>query len=155
MALIATLILLGLVLIAIELLIIPGFGITGISGIACLIGSVFYAFSEYGTTAGLITVGVTVFLLILSYILFLRSKTWKKLSLEKNITSKAGTTPQEKGLSAGDTGIAVSRIAPVGKGLFHETECEVTSRGTIIDQGRKIQIDSIEENKVIVSEIKQ
>ena len=59
LALVISLIIIGLVLLAIELLIIPGFGVTGILGIASLVGACFFAFYSFGYLFGvLITAGI-------------------------------------------------------------------------------------------------
>lgn len=150
MILIAALILLGLVLTVVEILLIPGFGIAGIGGILSLGGAVGYAFAELGGTAGYMTLAAVIVLEASAIILVFRSGTWKRLKLEKNITSRVDTTPQEKGLHAGDTGTATSRLAPTGKASFERTETEVISRDGLIDAGSRIKIAYIEGNRIFV-----
>ncbi|GAB1473661.1 hypothetical protein MASR2M69_11020 [Bacteroidota bacterium] len=83
MALIITLIILGIVLIAIELLIIPGFGFAGVLGLLSIIGAVILSFTTYGQVTGLIVLGSVILLLSLCTWLVLRSKTWRKLTLRR------------------------------------------------------------------------
>lgn len=54
MGLIITLLVLGLLLIIAEMTVIPGFGITGILGLASFIGAIVMAFSQFGNTVGFI-----------------------------------------------------------------------------------------------------
>ncbi len=153
MALIITLILIGVLLLAIELLIIPGFGLTGILGLLSIIGGIVLSFTMYGQTTGFIIMFSVILLLFLFTIIILRSKTWKKLSLKESINSKVDTQPNEKGLSVGVTGVTLSRLAPAGRARFNTTDTEVHSQEGIIPSGSKIEISRIEENKIFVRQI--
>lgn len=150
MALIITLVLIGIVLLAIELLITPGFGLPGILGLLSIIGGVILSFTEFGQTTGLIVLAAVI--LSISYFtwLLLRSNTWKKIALSENITSKADSTPAEKGLVPGIKGITISRLAPSGKVRFDGTDAEVWSQSGIIDNGTPVEIVNTEGSKIIV-----
>ena len=150
MALIITLVLIGIVLLAIELLITPGFGLPGILGLLSIIGGVILSFTEFGQTTALIVLAAVI--LSLSYFtwLLLRSNTWKKIALSENITSKADSTPAEKGLVPGIKGITISRLAPSGKVRFDGTDAEVWSQSGIIDNGTPVEIVNTEGSKIIV-----
>lgn len=153
MGLIITLIAIGLLLIAIEVLIIPGIGIAGILGVLSLIGAVFISFSMYGATTGLIILGAIIFILIIFTWIILRSDTWKKLTLNDSIKSRVNTTIEENSLVIGDTGIVTARLSPIGKARFNSTEAEVKSIEGIINSGEKIKIIKIEDNTIIVKQI--
>lgn len=153
MGLIITLIAIGLLLIAIEVLIIPGIGIAGILGVLSLIGAVFISFSMYGATTGLIILGAIIFILIIFTWIILRSDTWKKLTLNDSIKSRVNTTIEENSLVIGDNGIVTARLSPIGKARFNSTEAEVKSIEGIINSGEKIKIIKIEDNTIIVKQI--
>lgn len=153
MTLIITLIALGILLLAIEVLIIPGFGFAGVIGLLSIIGAVILAFVEYGQVTGLIVLGCVIVITSLSTWLILRSKTWKNISLRDTISSKVDNAPEEKGLTAGTQGVAISRLAPGGKVRFGNTDVEVYSRSGIINNGAKVQIVNTEESKIIVKQI--
>jgi membrane-bound ClpP family serine protease len=153
MALIITLILLGILLLAIEVLIIPGFGFAGIIGLLSIIGAVILAFVEYGQVTGLAVLGGVILITSLSTWLMLRSGTWKKISLRDTIGSKVDTAPEEKGLVAGAQGVTISRLAPGGKARFGHTDVEVYSRSGIINNGSKVEILNTDESKIIVKQI--
>jgi membrane-bound ClpP family serine protease len=153
MTLIITLIALGILLLAIEVLIIPGFGFAGVIGLLSIIGAVILAFVEYGQVTGLLVLGCVIVITSLSTWLILRSKTWKNISLRDTISSKVDNAPEEKGLTAGTQGVAISRLAPGGKVRFGNTDVEVYSRSGIINNGAKVQIVNTEESKIIVKQI--
>ncbi len=151
MSLIITLILIGLLLLAIELLIIPGFGIAGILGLIAIIGAVIMAFVQMGTIAGLIVLGCVIAATALFTWLILRSNTWKNISLNESITSKTGKTPEENNLKKGDTGVALSRLTPSGKARFGKTDVEVWSQSGMIYSGTLIEISAIDGRKIFVT----
>ena len=151
--LIITLIIAGLLLLAAELILIPGFGVAGILGIAALTASCWVAFTQVSTTAGVITLVANILLVIVSTILTLRAKTWKKLSLGTNIDSKVDATPVEKGINIGDEGTTATRLAPGGKIQIGTKMVEAFSRDTVIEPGVTVTICSIEGNRIFVKEI--
>lgn len=150
--LIITLIIAGLLLLAAELVLIPGFGLAGILGISSLVASCWVAFAQVGTTAGIITLAANILLAIISTVLVLRSKTWKKLSLGTNIDAKVDNTPKEKGISVGDQGTTATRLAPGGKVLIGNEMAEAFSRDTIIEPGAAITVCEIDGNRIFVKE---
>ena len=150
MFLIITLIILGIILLLIEILLIPGIAVVGVLGLASLAGSCYFAFQEYGEVGGIITIAINILLILLFTIYSLKSKTWKKLSLNTNIDSKADQMPEEKGISIGDEGITTTRLSPMGKAIINNNTLEVTARDNIIDANQKIRVVLIEGNKVYV-----
>lgn len=150
MALIISLSIIGLLLIIAEILLIPGIFVTGLLGLAALAASCWFAFDDYGQTAGYITVAANVILAIASAVLCLRSRTWKKLSLQTEIDSKADTAPADKGIREGMEGITITRLNPMGKVLFGNTTVECTARNGIIDPKKEVEVILIEDNKIYV-----
>jgi membrane-bound ClpP family serine protease len=150
MALIITLILLGIVLLLLELLIIPGFGVTGILGILSMAGGVVMAYYRYDDYTGHIVLAGTVIIGILFACYALRPGTWKRLSLTSAITSQAVGAATECGLAAGMKGITITRLAPVGTVKINNVQIEATAFEGIINPSREIEIAKIDGAKVIV-----
>ncbi len=153
MTLIITLILLGILLIAIELLIIPGFGFAGILGLISIIGAIILSFTEFGQITGLLVMGGVIISLSIITWMILRSETWKRLTLKDSISSKVDTNPFDKGLEPGTKGVALSRLSPMGKARFTNIDTEVLSQEGILDSGTQIEITRIEDSKIIVKQI--
>lgn len=153
MALIITLIAIGILLLAIELLITPGFGLPGILGLVSIIGAVVLSFVEFGQLTGLIVLGLVIFILSICTWLILRSDTWKNISLKESITSRADNSPEEKGLTPGTKGVAISRLAPSGKARFDTYDTEVWSQSGMINNGTLIEIVDVEGSKITVKQI--
>lgn len=153
MTLIITLIAVGILLLAIEVLIIPGFGFAGVIGLMSIIGAVVLAFVEFGQVTGLIVLGFVILITSVSTWLILRSNTWKNISLRDIISSKVDSAPEEKGLSVGTQGVAISRLAPSGMARFGKTDTEVRSRSGMINSGSAIEIVTTDDSKIIVKQI--
>ncbi len=149
MGFIITLILVGLVLMFAEILIIPGVGVAGILGLLSLGGSCFYAFYEFGNTVGAIVTGVNVLLLVALAVWILRAKTWKRMSLETNIDSKA-VSDNSSVLAVGDRGRTLTRIAPMGSARFGDFVVEVKAVEGMLDPNIDVEVVLIEDNKIYV-----
>lgn len=152
MGFIITLILVGLVLMFAEILLIPGVGIAGILGLLSMGGSCFYAFSEFGNTTGAIVTAVNAVLLVAMAVFVLRAKTWKRMSLETNIASKAveGST-----LAVGDRGRTVTRLAPMGSARFGDYVVEVKALEGMMDPNIDVEVVLIEDNKIYVKPLSE
>ena len=85
--LVVLLVLAGVALLLAEMFLLPGFGIAGISGFACLIGAIVMAWLWIGKTAGYITLGACLFLSALAVWGFLRSHALDKMALDSKIDS--------------------------------------------------------------------
>ena len=85
--LVVLLVLAGVALLLMEMFLLPGFGIAGVSGFACLVGAVLVAWIYMGHVAGLITLGACVVVSALAIWGFLRSKALDKMALDSKIDS--------------------------------------------------------------------
>lgn len=83
--LVVLLVLAGVALLLMEMFLLPGFGIAGISGFVCLIASVVVAWLLLGRLAGYITLGACVLLSGLAIWGFLRSHVLEKMALDTKI----------------------------------------------------------------------
>lgn len=148
MGLIIILILVGLALIFAEIILIPGIGLAGILGLASLGGSCYYAFSAISRTAGLIVTGINLLLLVVLLVYVLRAKTWKRITLDTNIDTKANEMNVEVRL--GDRGRTVTRLAPMGMVRRDEFTFEAKAVEGMIDPGVEVEVIMMEDNKIYV-----
>ena len=152
MGLIISLIIIGLLLLFAEILLIPGVGIAGILGLVSLGGSCFYAFNQMGGTVGAIVTAVNGALVVGLSIYVLRAKTWKRLSLDTNIDSKAVA---DTGLAVGDRGVTVSRLAPMGSVRFDTELVEVKALEGFVDPEVEVEIVLMEDGKIYVKPVSE
>ena len=85
--LVVLLVLAGVALLLMEMFLLPGFGVAGISGFGCLIGAVVLAWLWIGHLAGFITLAACLVLSGLAIWGFLRSNALDKMALDSKIDS--------------------------------------------------------------------
>jgi len=154
LGLIIFLIFLGLLLFIIEFVLIPGVTIAGIGGAVCLITGIVFAFISFGTTTGLIVLGVTLAIMIVATYFMLKAETWKKFMLKTTLDNKVDTVGSDEGkVKPGDKGVTVTRLAPGGKVLVNGEYFEAKSVDILIDPKQEIEVIRIDDNKVIVKPI--
>jgi len=154
LGLIIFLIFLGLLLFIIEFVLIPGVTIAGIGGAVCLITGIVFAFITFGTTTGLIVLGVTLAIMIVATYFMLKAETWKKFMLKTTLDNKVDTVGSDEGkVKPGDKGVTVTRLAPGGKVLVNGEYFEAKSVDILIDPKQEIEVIRIDDNKLIVKPI--
>jgi len=117
---IAVLIIVGFLFLLLEILVLPGTNIAGIIGFVLIAIGVWQAYVVYGAIAGSLTLAGSVVFSVISLYYSLKSGTWKKASLKKNIESKVNLVDPKK-IKIGDTGKAVSRLVPINFISFENT----------------------------------
>ncbi len=151
-AVIIILILVGLILLALEIMVIPGVGITGILGFLFMTEGVWLAYSREGSTAGNITLIITVLVSASSMVVMLRSKTWKNAQLKTSVSGKVRTL-DDLNLKIGMQGKTTSRCAPIGKAVFGNSHVEVDSGTDYLKTGTPVEIVRIYRNKIFIKYI--
>lgn len=139
----------GIGLIILEVFLIPGFGFTGIAGIAFMGGSVWYAYETLGAFGGNVTLIFCLVALIFGIYRFIKGKVLNRMSLHKEIDSTApNTIPTD--IQPGDKGITLSIMNPMGTVLIHNTTVEAKSEEGFIDVNKSIEVVKTEATKIIV-----
>lgn len=146
------LIAIGFLLIFIEFLVLPGTNIAGVLGIVMIIGGIIFAYRDVGAPmAHYVLVGALLFM-ILAIVFMLRSNTWHKMSLNTAIDSKVENTDTQF-VKKGDQGIAVTRLAPIGKVMVNDHTFEGKSGHKFIDPNTPIEVVKVDGNQLIVKPI--
>lgn len=151
---ISLLILVGIILILLEFLVVPGVTIAGIAGFLFMGGAVYLAFENFDNTTGLIVLGVVIIIMIVSLVFALRAKTWKRITLNTDIDSKVSEV-KNSGLKIGDRGTALTRLNPMGSVLINGQKLEGHSQGQLIAEKTPVEILRIENTYVVVKPIEK
>ncbi len=164
--------LLGMGLLVLEIFVIPGFGVFGISGILLVVGSLVMASQTFsgmtagerfhetmtglGTLAGsLLTVIAAAS--ILNY--FLPSLPGIRHLILTPPGQIADSTQDHEGSGlpgdvyrpqAGDRGTAATMLRPAGKATFGDQFVDVVSEGSFIDPGTEIEVVHTAGNRIVV-----
>ena len=152
MWLIILLILIGAIFLVAEMVLLPGLSVAGICAVLADGAAIYFAFTRYGATGGVITVVVVAAVSIAAVVISLRARTWQRFSLKHQIDSTAQELPQEQDVKIGDHGITLTRIAPMGKVEINGRTFEAKSVDKMIDPNTEIEIIGFENFNVIIEE---
>jgi len=149
-----SLIVVGIMLILLEIFIIPGFGITGIAGLAMLLGGVFFVADTFAE--GLIYLFITVLTTgLLIYIGFKTGRVkmlWKKISLREKQNSEEGYIAPRREYSGylGKSGTAITLLRPAGTAEIDGDRVDVVSDGSFVPKDSRIKVIAVEGTRIIV-----
>ena len=146
------LLLLGILLLLLEILFVPGTTIVGVGGIILLAIGIYLSYAYLGTIAGHVSLASCVVVVILSLVVLLKGNTWKRMALDSSIDSRSLVNMSTR-VTVGDRGVTVSRLNPMGKALFGEKMLEVTSDGEFVDEAKDIEVVKVEQNKIKVKTV--
>ena len=150
--LIILLLVIAIILFALEIFVIPGFGISGISGIVSLGAAIVLIYNEYGGNAAFSTLVVSGLMLALCIWWVMRSKAIDRISLKSTIDSTNATEAQLS-VKVGDKGKAITRLALIGNARINGKVVEVKSAGEFLSEGTPIQVIAVNEALIIVEEL--
>jgi len=148
-ALIIIILILGVVLLALEIVALPG-GVAGFFGVGLICVGVWQSYGRFGNSVGTIILVCAIALCVLMLILFMKAKTWKRFSLEEEVDSKVNQL--EATVKAGARGVTISRLAPTGKALIDGEQMEVHAVNKYIDPDRPIEVVGTEGYRIDVVE---
>ena len=150
MWLILILVLIGVLLLVAELVLLPGISVAGIGSLLAFGAAIFYAFIQYGVLIGLVTLTAAVLLSVLAVFISLRANTWQRLSLKATIDSTSTPTPQQNNILVGQTGITLTRLAPMGNVRVGEVTAEAKTIDGYINPRQSVEVIGFENTVVIV-----
>lgn len=146
---IISMLLIGLALIIVELIFIPGTTVVGLLGAGFSIVGIVLCYDTFGSTTGFyVLIGmlvVTLFTLFLSF----RSGAWSKFSLKSAIDGKVNEGIMTN-IHVGDEGVTISNLRPMGKAEFNNRPFEVKTSGNFVASGEKVKITQIESHQIVV-----
>ncbi len=146
------LILIGILLMLIEFLVLPGTNIAGIVGIVLIVGGIYFSYKDVGTPQSHYVLFGTLVLVVGSIVVALRSDTWSKMALNTSIDSKVENIVAGA-VKPGDQGKTISRLAPVGKALVNNEQYEAKSHHMFLDPNTPIEVLEVNGNQIIVKPI--
>lgn len=146
---IVLLIILGIFLLLVEFFIIPGINVAGIGGVLLIIGGVFMTYQLHGLVTGTYVLAGSLILTLIILYFALRSSTWKKLMLHTEIDGKVNTIEKNE-IKPGDSGYALTRLAPIGRVQIKEIDAEGKSIAGFIDENTEVIVVKITGSQIIV-----
>ncbi len=168
----------GLLLLAIEIFVLPGFGVAGILGVGCILAGLFgmliknppdkmpwpktdfdwqiFTNGVLGLTLGFVWFAVLAWLLTkyLPKLQFLSGLTLvpaqAKLGTEVEVSMTALPESKAASVNIGDIGEVTSALRPAGKARFNSSIIDVVAEAEFLDKGTNVVIIEIHGNRVVV-----
>lgn len=153
---VALLFLLGLGLLLLELLVIPGFGVAGALGIGAVVVSLFLSFPD--VSSALTSIAIAAVVTVVGAIFILRrvpdSKLWRRLSLETRLEEPGveGDDRNDPVIKVGARGKALSPLRPSGTVQIANFRLDAVSDGSFIPAGAEVEIVRIVGSRITVRE---
>ncbi len=142
------LILLGLFLLIVEILFVPGM-VLGFISVILMITGIILSYSGYGNTVGTIVLASTAIISLGTVYWAFKTNVWKRFSVLSSMDGKANVI--EAGLiNEGDFGTTNSRLNPIGKAFINGKLLEVQSLDGFIDEKKDIIVSKVQSSKIYV-----
>lgn len=168
----------GILLLLIEIFVLPGFGIAGVTGIVCILVGLFgmliknppdklpwpqsqfdwqlFTNGVLGLSMGFVGFIVLAALLtkylpkfqFLSGLILVPSAA--KLGTEIEVSMTSPPTRETAGVKVGDIGLVISTLRPTGKARFGDAIVDVVAEAEFLDKETKVEIIQIHGNRVVV-----
>ena len=170
---VAAIFVLGIVLILIEAFVLPGFGVSGISGLLLVVGSLVFSmldgftwktyqweeegsvsFGELVGNAALnLAFGIVGFLILLTLLMkYLPQFSFIEKTLLSGALERGNGDDEAPGRRVGLTGLAISDLRPGGLAEIGGEQIEVLAEGVFIKRGKAIRVISEDGMAVTVEE---
>lgn len=148
MAVVATLIVIGIVLLLLET-ILPGL-IAGALGVLALCAAVVYAFVNFGPKTGSSTLFFVVGLLGIGCILWVKFFPQSAMARMFVSSRTIGNVSVERPELLDQTGVTLTALRPAGTANLNGKRVDVVTEGSFIDKGTPVRVVAVEGMRVVV-----
>lgn len=146
------LMLLGIILFILEMFLLPGITVAAIAGGVAVTASIVYAY-KMGALVGTLTLLFGLAAMTLFIWLIARSRFMDKISLKTSVDGKVEEV-NESAIKEGDTGITISRLAPMGKVKVNDVIVEAKTEGNFVAENTPVVVLKVYHSNVLVKPIK-
>ena len=154
---------LGIALIALEIFVIPGFGIAGILGIIMMLGSVFFVFDgAYNLRTAVLWLSISVILtsaLVIVAAFFLpETRLFQRFALSTVMDTDMGyhsSSSEDFQAYLGQSGTALTPLRPSGTARIADKRVDVVTVGDFIPQNSNVRVVEVEGSKVFVEAVEE
>lgn len=151
----------GLALLALDVFVIPGFGVAGVGGIVAMLAGLVMGLVGQGATVRAVAgatgrVAISVLGALAVGLVFMRylpkSRFGRNLMLETELDAADGydSTPERDAAFLGRVGRAISPLRPAGFAEIDGERVDVVSEGELIETGTMIFVSRVDGNRIVV-----
>lgn len=143
----------GYALVVVEMY-IPGFGLPGIAGLLLLAGGIFMAHPTPLQALIMVVAIVALLCIALSICIHSASNGWlsKSRLVLHDVATHGEDAEGDMGYFVGRRGVTHTVLRPAGMAEFDGVKLNVVSDGDYIPSGRRIVVDRVEGNRIVVRE---
>jgi membrane-bound ClpP family serine protease len=149
---VSSLIGLGLFLVVLEVVFVPGTTLVGLVGFAFLLVGIVLSFNYFGRETGWLVLGGSAVVAGGLFYLAFKANVWKRFSLKSTMTGKMNEIDPSQ-VSAGMEGVALSALRPMGKAEINSQLFEVKTLGAYVASGSRLRVIQVMSNQIIVEPI--
>lgn len=146
---IISLLVIGLALIIVELVFIPGTTLVGLLGLIFTVVGIVISYDYFGSDTGFYFLMGTLVTTLVGLFFSFRTGAWSKFSLKTSMDSRVNEGATQL-LKVGDEGVTLSALRPMGKAEFQGQNFEVKTVGGYMEAGQKVKIIQIQYNQIVV-----
>jgi membrane-bound serine protease (ClpP class) len=163
----------GIVLLLLEIFVIPGFGLVGILGIICVLGSLglmmvnndnldFGLVSPNSVTNTVVILFLAILVIVIAFFVLssklLDNKYFRKLVLTETLTPNTELNHIEKSIVSHvglvhQRGIAHTDLRPSGKIELNGEIYDAVTKGDFVGKGKNIEVVAVYNNSLVVKEV--
>lgn len=148
----ASAVVLGIVLLAVEILVIPGFGFVGILGIGSTIAGGVLAWTRLGPLWGVAAIAASAVAATVLIWAFPRTRLGKKVMLAESVAGYRAPDEELESLM-GREGTAITTLRPSGTAEIDDRRVDVVTDGLFVEAGAAIRVIRVEGVRVVVEAI--
>jgi membrane-bound serine protease (ClpP class) len=148
MAITILLLVLGAILLAIEVLVIPGFGVIGVLGLGCLAAAVGAAWWKLGPAWGGLSIGAGIVVSAFTFWLLPKTGMGRAMVLETQQRGRGADRALEELI--GREGTAVTPLRPAGTIDVEGRPVDVVTDGIYVESGTRVRVARVEGARVVV-----
>lgn len=144
------LVILAIFLVVVETLLLPGVTFAAIGAAAAGLYATYITYEAYGFPAAMFVLTISLILAAITVFICIRSRSVSKITLKTKVDSTVMPNIRDV-VKVGDSGVTVTRLAPMGTVRIGEHSVEAKSTNGLIDPKTEIIVIGYEDNGVIVT----
>ncbi|HUF47851.1 MAG TPA: NfeD family protein [Vicinamibacterales bacterium] len=160
------LLIVGIALVAAEVLVIPGTSVAGVAGVVALVAGLAMVLVGAGATGPVVMralgrVALSILIAMVGTLVLLRLLPQlpfgRRLILDTGMTSGLGwvSTPESDHHWLGRTGVASSPLRPAGIATIDGARVDVVSDGAFIEAGAAVAVTRVDGNRIVVALVRE
>ncbi|WP_238442367.1 NfeD family protein [Desulfofalx alkaliphila] len=147
---------LGVLSLLVEILVFPGFGVAGMTGVLLLVWGVVLLSTDIVQSVQSLVIGLLITIALIMWIIRFghKRKFWHKLALGDRQDQSYSSARQGLKDLLGKEGKALTKLRPAGAAEIDGQRIDVVTEGSFVEQGTPLVVTKVEGMRVIVRPVR-